>query len=228
MKLGFLLFVLSLILGRLALTLQGIGYLLLWLSADFMLLSVGYFAVGVRIFGKQQDGRIALWAKLLFLPYFMLSHSVWHLSIRLIGEDAFNEISPGLYFGRRLLDHEIPDHFVNYVDLTAEFEDRAPARRGLNYICLPTLDGGIPTFASVHAALNQIKPGATFVHCAQGHGRSAMFALCLLAARGNLQSVEEGEALLRISRPAARLNSDQRRFLRMWIESVKSWSAQTR
>jgi protein-tyrosine phosphatase len=55
------------------------------------------------------------------------------------------------------------------------------------------------------------------VHCAQGHGRSGLFAIAFLAERNRIQSLDEGLALIKAARPGVGLNSTQVQFLRIYI-----------
>lgn len=201
-----------------ALSNGGAWYLLLWLAVNFWCIAVGYAGAGAGILGKGPAGRIAFWAKVVYLPYFLFSSCVWHLGRLLIRESAYNEIAPGLLLGRRLLTHEVPAGIANYVDLTAEFEDSVTIRKGRNYICLPVLDASVPVPDKLKTALSQAREGSTYVHCAQGHGRSALFALLLLADRGIVHSCEDGLALLQKARPGIRLNSAQRVFVERYMK----------
>jgi protein-tyrosine phosphatase len=53
-------------------------------------------------------------------------------------------------------------------------------------------------------------PGAVYIHCAVGHGRSATVAAAVLLARGLAANPREAVALLRRSRPLVRLTRVQR------------------
>ena len=54
-------------------------------------------------------------------------------------------------------------------------------------------------------------PGDVYIHCAEGHGRTALVATSILLARGDAQSA--GEAIARVleQRPLARMNAAQRK-----------------
>jgi protein-tyrosine phosphatase len=65
----------------------------------------------------------------------------------------------------------------------------------------------------------RLKDGPVYVHCAAGHGRSAMFVAALLLASGRLASVSEAEAFMREKRPEVRLSSSQRELLDMFLLS---------
>jgi protein-tyrosine phosphatase len=131
-------------------------------------------------------------------------------------EQAYNLVCEDLVVGRRLLPREVPDDFVNYVDLTAELEDPAAIRRGPGYLAFPLLDASAPNAESLRAAVRSLRPGSTFIHCAQGHGRTGLFAVALLLSSGAVQTPEEGVALVRSARPGIRLSPDQRRCLKLY------------
>ena len=61
--------------------------------------------------------------------------------------------------------------------------------------------------------------GRAFVHCAQGHGRTGLFALALLLRRGSVQTIEDGVGLLRRLRPAVRLNREQVEFAHRYLKT---------
>ena len=182
----------------------------LWLGGNFLALGIAHGMGASRIFGKRAGGSLAPWAWLAFLPLLALSSAVWHLSRLLTRESAHNSVTENLIVGRRLLASELPRKFDNYVDLTAEFAEPRAIRRQPGYVCFPILDGGVPTPEALREAISRLQPGTTFVHCAQGHGRTGLFALAVLLSSGIAKDVEEGLQMLRNVRPGIRLNRDQR------------------
>jgi protein-tyrosine phosphatase len=108
----------------------------------------------------------------------------------------------------------VPSEVSRVIDLTAEF----PAPRGLRsregYRCVPMLDAFVPDEGTLFALVKEIleAPGTVLVHCAQGHGRSALVAAVLLA-RGLCVEPADAEAFIRRARPGARLHPEQRAFL---------------
>jgi protein-tyrosine phosphatase len=199
----------------LAVLLGGWGWLLLWPALSFLVLASGYAVFGPGVCGKRPDGRLAWWSLLALLPVLLLLWSLWHL-IRLVSwETVANEIAPGVWLGRRAFVHELPPRVVLVVDLTAEFPAPRRIREGRDYLCLPTLDGIAPDELAFRAILAQVadSPGPVYLHCAQGHGRSALLAAALLLQRGLAADVREAERLLRQARPGVRLKPGQRRLL---------------
>jgi protein-tyrosine phosphatase len=113
---------------------------------------------------------------------------------------------------------EIHEVFENYVDLTSEFIEPLPIRCGASYCSFPILDGMAPSPKSLHDVILDLRPGRTFVHCAQGHGRTGLFAAALLISRGQASSVEEGLMLLTEARPSLRLNQTQLACLQKYVD----------
>ena len=194
-------------------------WFLIWAGVSFGSVALGYAGIGPRVFGKTPSGRIPLTLKILNLPYLAYTWFVWHIVRLLSREAAFNTINDNLVIGRRLLAREAPEGFDHYVDLTAEFEEPAPIRTRPCYRCLPILDASVPAVEELRSAVESYAIGRAFVHCAQGHGRTGLFALALLLRRGNVQSIEEGVGLLNSLRPAVRLNREQVDFAHRYLKA---------
>jgi len=180
-----------------------------WLGGDFVALGIAHWTSSHRVLGKRDDGTISPWAWVVFLPYLIVTVSIWHILRLLTAEPAFNPVTDDLVIGRRLLSAEIPAGFENYIDLTAEFPEAPAIRRSSAYFCFPILDGSAPTPQALHAAVSALRPGRTFIHCAQGHGRTGLFALAILLSRGAVGSVQDGLSILRLARPGVHLNRSQ-------------------
>lgn len=212
-KQAFMLSVLGLACVALGFQSVRIGWLLVWLGADFLILSVAYLTRSHRVFGKRSNGTLPLWSWCLFMPYFAYSSLVWNLVRLIVSEPALNHVSNTLIVGRRLIDTEVPGDIANYVDLTSEFPETNRARQFAGYLNFPLLDAGAPDPEILQATIASLKPGRTFVHCAQGHGRTGLFALALLFTTRAVASVDEGMKVLQSVRPGIRLNAEQRRCI---------------
>jgi hypothetical protein len=195
---------------------------ILWLGFDFLILGAAHWRGSHRIFGKRPDGSLRLWSWLVFLPMHIYTTLVWHL-IRLFSrEPARNAISDQLVIGRRLLAFELEGDYDNFIDLTAEFSEPSAIRRSPSYRSFPILDGGAPTPEALRAAVASLRPGRTFIHCAQGHGRTALFALAVLLSSETVRGVEDGLEMLRSVRPRIRLSSEQYRCIQIYAENSPS------
>ena len=90
----------------------------------------------------------------------------------------------------------------------------AAKKHGLAYVHLPFGYSGIPTnrVADLALAMKNVS-GPVYVHCALGHGRSALIAAAVLLRRGIVSDVGAAESHLRERRPGVRLKGGQRRLL---------------
>ena len=217
MKYSVIFGLLGVITCYLSATLGGWWYLFLWFVISFFTLSVGYAGIGPRVFCKQPDGTIPLWVKIIHFPFFLYSTIVWHITQVFSRENPFDKLGDDLILGRRLLAGELPSGVDNYVDLTAEFEDSKEIRETINYHCLPILDGSAPLTEELTSTISRIRTGTTYIHCAQGHGRTGLFALALLSTRGKVDSFEDGFSFIKKARPGIGLNKTQETFIRKFI-----------
>lgn len=198
-----------------------VRWILVWSALSFGWIAAGYAGLGSRVFGKRANGTMPLLLKILNLPYLMFTWGTWHM-LRLLSREApYNRVDENLVIGRRLMGNEVPDTFDWYVDLTAEFEEPRDIRELANYRCLPILDAGVPTPEHLRQALLEFAGGRIYVHCAQGHGRTGIFALALLLHRGTAKTVEEGMTMLRNARPALGLNREQVDFIQRYASEPR-------
>jgi protein-tyrosine phosphatase len=204
---------LAIVLIALGLFERGWFLIAVWFGCDFLVLGIAHGCGANRVFGKRDDGTLPWWSWTVFLPLLSCSMFIWHVIRLLSREPAHNTVNEQLVVGRRLLPSELEGEFANYVDLTAEFSEPALIRSSPAYRAFPILDGGAPTPEALRAAVASLRPGRTFVHCAQGHGRTGLFALALLFDSGLIHSVEEGLRILSAARPGIRLSSKQRRCI---------------
>jgi hypothetical protein len=196
------------------------GTVLIWLGVDFLFLGIAHYRRAHGLFGKRANGTIPLWSWVAFLPLLLFSSLVWHAARKFSSEPAFNRISNELVVGRRLLAHELPAEFANYIDLTAEFQEPRIFRESPGYVAFPVLDACAPSPESLRAVVSQLRPGTTFIHCAQGHGRTGLFALAVLLTSGAVRSVDEGLSLLASIRPAIRLSPQQAECIRAYANNI--------
>jgi protein-tyrosine phosphatase len=215
MKYAFVFTLLGIELIAAGIFLGGAGRLLCWPGASFLLVAAAYAGLGPRVFGKRRDGRLAWWAVVLLLPYLGLAWLVWYVQRSLSREPCCSPAAPGLWFGRRPYGHELPPGVSLVVDLTAEFPEPRGVRTGRTYLCAPILDGAATDEQTFRELIDKINawPGGVYVHCAMGHGRSAMVAAAVLLARGLATTAGEAERLLRRVRSGVRLNRAQRVLL---------------
>src|ERR1700677_3861078 len=188
------------------------GWMLLsaWLGFNFIVLAWALAYRKHRVFGKRTDGVIPMSARLVFFPYFLFTWLVWPLIRLARRETPYHAIHEKLTAGRRLLAGECRETFDNYVDLTAEFSEPAAIRRAPGYVAFPILDASAPSPAALREFVRGLKPGRTFIHCAQGHGRTGLVALAVLLESGHAPDIGTGLQMLRAQRPGIELSKDQR------------------
>jgi hypothetical protein len=217
-----LLILLGLVLIPIELVERGWMLLAVWMGGDFLILGIAHARGFHRIFGKRPDGSLPLWSWLVFLPLLLYTSAVWHIFRMASLESAQNVITEDLVIGRRLLPGEIKGEFVNYVDLTAEFPEPVAIRWRDGYLSFPVLDGSAPRPDALREMMNRLRPGKTYVHCAQGHGRTGLFALAVLLKSGDVQTIDEGLEKLRRVRPGINLTAIQRRCIERFAEKSKA------
>ena len=183
--------------------------LVAWLAYFVVLLASAYAARWPALLGKRADGGFAWWGWPVAGPLLLL----WHLLRLLSREPCCHEVAPGIWLGRRPLKHELPSRIDLVVDLVAEMPTAQGVAQGREYVSLPTLDAAAPPLAGLLDKL-ATHPGPIYIHCAQGHGRSAMVAAALLVRRGLAATPGEAVKMLKQARPGVRLNRWQWRKLR--------------
>ncbi len=199
-----------------------IKWLLIWSAISFMIVGMGYVWFGPGVLGKRSDGKMDKFRVLVLLPFFLLIWAKWWIQKLLAKEECWNRIIPDLYLGRRAYANELPDDIKMIVDLTAEF----PAPKNIEfmtiYLCCPTLDNSAMSLKQLIGLVNSIITcrGGVYIHCAQGHGRSATVVAAVLLAKGVAGDANEAVELIRKARPNIRLNRYQQRLLDRFVEKT--------
>ena len=192
---------------------------LAWPAVAFGLVGLGYAGLGARPFLKGAHGRRHPVATVLLAPYLGIAWLVL-LALRLRSEAAYHEVRPRLFIGRRpLRSSELPKDVSLVVDLTSEFPRLHP--KGVEYICLPTLDGSAPNdLDAARALIEKVRAhdGVVYVHCAAGHGRSAAIVASVLVAEGRADDVKHAIEVMRKVRPGVGLSRSQRAFVQTITE----------
>lgn len=222
MKYGFLFFTLGIVLSLSIRTFPDLQWLLIWLIFNFLWVGSAYLGLGAQILGKRSHGQIAIASLIFLMPYFLFTWIVWRMQTLLSREDTCTEIIPGIWLGRRISSvKKLPNNIDLVVDLTAEFSEPRDIRSGKNYICVPILDGFIPRDLIFNTLIHNLssQTGNIYIHCALGHGRSAMVMAALLQAKGQVKTVEEAEKFISKLRPHIRLNHPQKQLLKRFLLS---------
>ncbi|GFR52561.1 hypothetical protein Agub_g15150, partial [Astrephomene gubernaculifera] len=193
-----------------------VGYLVALAASNLMARS------STKLLGKRPCGLLHPLSWLLLLPYH-LGLRVKLAAQRLVSsEPLYNRVLPGWYIGGWPWagPSELPPDCPSVLDCTCEL----PRTHRNRYMCLATWDTQAPSASQVDRgvafALSERSLGRpVYVHCAHGHGRSALLLIACLLEAGAVGSCEEGLALLQAVRPRVRLNGRQRRALEAWARS---------
>ena len=193
-----------------------------WLGFDFLLVGAGYLGWGARIFGKTTTGQLPFFTKMVFAPYLLYVLLIWHLARFFSREHSMDRVTKGIVVGRRLLASELVGEFDVVVDLTSEFEEPSGIRRRIGYVSFPILDAAAPSPRLLREVISALPAGTVYIHCAQGHGRTGLFALALLLHRREVASLEEGLGLLKSVRPGIGLSHAQMRCIEAYVRGEAS------
>jgi protein-tyrosine phosphatase len=192
-----------------------------WLGVDFLILGIAYFRRFHHLFGKRPDGTLPLWGWILFLPLHLYSLVVLKLARSLGNEPWSNSVNEMLAVGSCPFACDNCANFEAIVDLTSEFQERKHVRQRPGYLSFPILDACAPNVDALLAAIKSLPKGRVFIHCAQGHGRTGLFAAACLLENHEATSADEALQLLKKTRPGIRLNRAQRRCLSEFEASLK-------
>lgn len=192
-----------------------------WWGLNCGVLSLAYALRRPGWLGKLPDGTFAP-AALFWLPYRLATRGLSRIRYRFGIAPPACEVLPGLWLGPRPLAREVDPRVQVILDLTAELPLDGPLRGRLEYRCVPTLDGTAPDPAALARILDEDDPSRPMlVHCALGHGRSAVVAAALLLSRGAASDPAEAVARLRALRPGVCLTRDQ------WAVLEGVWTARS-
>ncbi|QDT99392.1 dual specificity protein phosphatase family protein [Gimesia aquarii] len=215
MKYGIFFLIVAVLLAAIAVIHRGWWCLLLWPALSFGVVALGYLLLGARVFGKSESGLLSPINQLVLLPYLVYLWSIWYLLRLVRHEPPVNQLTEKLFIGRRLFSTERPDNIDYVIDLTCEFNEPNGLRSG-GYFSYPILDGLVPPLEQLNQWIEQTAAldGTILIHCAEGHGRTGMFAAMLLVYLGHSQTTDAALQLIQTKRPLVRLNSQQLRMLK--------------
>lgn len=223
LAMGVMFLCLAILFGALTGLVGGATWILVWPAFSLVVVGLGYVWLGPGVLGKQPDGTLAWYCALLLMPYFGAAEFAWYL-VRVLGdEEPWHEVSHGLFLGRRVQHWELPARIGLVLDLTAEFVEPQELRTGRKYFCLPTFDASAPEPSLLAEAIARIAPyqGNIFVHCAAGHGRSAMAMAVLMVARGVACDLDDAVAKMCVARTRVQLRTTQKRVAAAAIEILR-------
>ncbi len=191
------------------------GLPLLWPAVACALVAAAYALNRPSMVGKRADGRVPWPLILLYLPVLLGLWGRWHAVRAMKLEEPWVRVAPGLWLGRRPLAGELPTDVELVVDLTVEWH-RAAGLEDLPHRWLRCLDGmPFPELYALRELVDELSVEARpmYVHCAAGHGRSALVVAALLVRRGLVATPREAEERLKALRPRVHITQGQRRQL---------------
>ncbi len=191
-------------------------FLLASFAIAFFGVGLAYGFVGHRAFFKKADGRLGWPSYLIYWPYHLLNWATLAIFRWKSAENPFDQIAENVYLGCRLNRGDEPAierlQLKSVLDLTSEFSE-IPSLRQLNYRCIPVLDQCAPPLDSLkegaHWIQQQAEIGPVYVHCALGHGRSAMFVAAYLLLTDKVSTPQEALEIIKAHRPHIELHSAQ-------------------
>jgi predicted protein tyrosine phosphatase len=202
------------------------SYLLLSAGLGFGLMGMAYLRRWTGVLGKRRDGRLIFSSYLLFWPYHLMNWMTC-LVFRLIAQEhPFDPIATGVYLGARLLSSDKPAFekagIRSVLDLTSEFSEARFIRSKAGYACLPLLDRTAPSPSEFAAAVDfitrSLERGPAYVHCALGHGRSAVIAAAWMVKSGNASSATDALVKLKAARPGVSPSKAQFKALENFLK----------
>ena len=197
---------------------------LYWAALSLLVVSAGYIFSYGKLFWKRPDGRIPVWSKVLFLPFFVGTHGYNRLVRMKDSEPAFEKVTKGIYLGRRLtpLDYDLLlEHDIGAVlDSTAEFDalQTSSLGGGIDYLNLPILDHDVPTSEQVEMAIRWIEENIrngrnVLIHCALGKGRAVILVLAYLLVKTEEENLQQALQNIQLKSPRCRPNLKQMEWL---------------
>lgn len=161
------------------------------------------------IINKQRNGSINPLLLIINLPWLILTWNIFKLQILCSKENFCDQIEDtNIWISRRPTSKDDISKFEIIIDLTSEF---LSYKTNNQYISYPNLDGHILKNQPIISNFNKDKK--TLIHCANGHGRSALFTAILLKENGVCSSIKESLNLIIKSRKRAIPNRTQRNWI---------------
>ena len=161
------------------------------------------------IISKQKNGSINPVLLTINLPWLLLTWTIFKLQIICSRENFCDQIEgTNIWISRRPTQKDDISKFELIIDLTSEFLSDTTNNQ---YISYPNLDGHSLMNLPIITEFDKEKP--TLIHCANGHGRSALFTAILLKENGTCLTVKESLDLIIKSRKLAIPNKTQLNWL---------------
>jgi len=172
-----------------------------WPAVSMGIVSLAYATGLSRLLGKE-NGTLSPSAEWCLLPVLLVTRFYQRRWLR--REPAWCEITPGVFFGRKLTPREAEGLLASgplaVLDLTAESNAATILRERAHYRSLPLLDLVKPADADIAKALafirDQQAQGRVYVHCQLGLQRSALIVAHWLVESGGACDLEKAKSIV--------------------------------
>eukprot|EP01102_Stenamoeba_stenopodia_P008196 TRINITY_DN2337_c0_g2_i1.p1 TRINITY_DN2337_c0_g2~~TRINITY_DN2337_c0_g2_i1.p1 ORF type:complete len:273 (-),score=47.88 TRINITY_DN2337_c0_g2_i1:553-1371(-) len=197
-------------------------YILLWPAIVYTIVTFAYIIniPSVLALKDEETGRLNHAMIIFMFPFLLLVWLVWYSRAATTSDPSSQHIVEKWYIGRQPLRHaDLPHNTAMVVDLSSEFGRLYSLRKSsIKYRCISSLDTSPPPDHKLGRYIKIMKEaiavdGNVFIHCANGHGRSAAFLVAVMWMSGYSPSLSEAEKTLKSIRPSIRIRAGQRRFL---------------
>jgi hypothetical protein len=205
------------IIAILAITIQGWGLWLLWVTVSLIMVSAMYLIIGPSGFQKSNAGQMSLAAKWLLFPYLVgakINSRLWTRNT-----SSANEIVDGVWIGRFPSRMDIKKHgFNTIIDMTAEFSAPRLHDKEVSWHSISNLDLLTPSSAVLIEVANLVEQkknnGPLLIVCALGYSRSALALIAWLLLSKNVNTIDSAINILREKRPTVVLKENVQMHLR--------------
>jgi hypothetical protein len=193
-----------------------------WAAVGSVAVAVAY-GLKAAGFAVEDAARHPRWSRpwrFALFPYRVIGGLTLGLASRFGRERAMDEVAPGLFVGRfptRAERQRMGQAGIGAVlGLCAEFPPLKDYGPSIAFAYVPILDASPPTVrqfgeALVWIAAMRSEGRSVLVHCAQGHGRSAIVAASALCRLGISSDLDAAIDRVRAARPRSRPSESQRR-----------------
>ena len=161
------------------------------------------------IINKRKSGSINPILLIINFPWLLLTWGIFKLQIICSRENFCDQITgTNIWISRRPTGKDDLSKFKLIIDLTSEF---LSDKTNNHYMSYPNLDRHALINLPIITEFDKETP--TLIHCANGHGRSALFTAILLKENGTCSTVKESLDLIIKSRILAIPNKTQINWL---------------
>jgi len=208
---------------------QPLSFIALWPASNYFWLFLAYLInpdYGVILFQKsRKTGQFNPLLFIYFLPFFIFIWSTWAIKHIIAGEHPYDlcyttASGKNMWIGRYPV-FGVPEECDIIVDCTVEFPGR---RIDGDYMNVPSLDMVLaPPQEFRDAAEKVIKlfedgRKSAFIHCANGHGRSALLAALVIVLLKEQDNLADCRKILKEKRSVINWQTNQEEIVAKAIE----------